>query len=395
MSPRLAYVCADPGVPVYGRKGCSIHVQEVVRGLTRAGAAVELFCARVGGAAPPDLRDLPVHDLGCPPAPDAHTRAGALLDANAALDQRLCAAGPFDAVYERHALFSFAAMEHARRRGVPGLLEVNAPLIQEQDRYRGLVRAEEAEAAASRALRAASALLAVSEPLAGWLRQQPGPGGRVHVLPNGVDTGRFRPDAAPALPRPPGSFTLGFVGSLKAWHGLEDLIPVLEGLRRAVPAARLLIVGEGPMRARLEEQAAALRCADAVTFTGGVDPDCVPSLLTSMDATLAPYPPMDRFYFSPLKVFEYMAAGRAVVAAATGQIADVIEDGVTGLLHPPGDAAALEAALRRLAADEPLRRRLGAAARRRAVAQHGWDRAVGAILHLVRSTRAGLVGGAA
>src|SRR5207245_5097339 len=118
-------------------------------------------------------------------------------------------------------LWSFAGMEHAAAAGVPGLLEVNAPLIEEQAAYRGLRDAGGADRVAARAFRAASVLLAVSAEVAAWLERRGAAGSRVHVIPNGVDAERFRPDVPPAAPGPPGSFTVGFVCLVKGWVGVD------------------------------------------------------------------------------------------------------------------------------------------------------------------------------
>jgi glycosyltransferase involved in cell wall biosynthesis len=105
-----------------------------------------------------------------------------------------------------------------------------------------------------------------------------------------------------------------------------------------------------------------------------------------MDAAVAPYAPTESFYFSPLKVFEYMAAGLPVAASRIGQIGEVIRDGVNGLLLPPGDPEALAAALERLCRDRALRMRLGQAARATALKEHTWDAVAGKILRLAGLT---------
>jgi glycosyltransferase involved in cell wall biosynthesis len=92
-----------------------------------------------------------------------------------------------------------------------------------------------------------------------------------------------------------------------------------------------------------------------------------------MDAAVAPYPDLTPFYFSPLKVFEYMAAGLPVVASRVGQLSSLIEDGWNGLLCPPGDPAALAASLDRLRQDPALRARLGQTARTAVLAHNSWD----------------------
>jgi glycosyltransferase involved in cell wall biosynthesis len=388
---RVAYVCADPGVPVFGSKGSSVHVQSVLRALLRRGARVSLFAARRDGAPPPELEAVPCHALPHPAKGATAIREAALLAANYELAAALERAGPFDLVYERYSLWSYAGMEHAYARGLPGLLEVNAPLIEEQARHRELVNRAGAEQVAWRVFGAATALLAVSEGVADYLRGHLASQGRVFVVPNGVDPERFPAGAQAARPGEP--FTVGFVGTLKPWHGLEALLAAFAQLRERVSAARLLLVGDGPERGLIERQIAVLGLVDAVELTGAVAPAAIPELLSRMDVATAPYPALDDCYFSPLKLFEYMAAGLPVVASRVGQVAAVIEHERNGLLCPPGDAAALAAALARLQADPALRQRLGAAARVDVLARHTWHAVAGRILELAEQggTRPGRV----
>ncbi len=382
---RIAYVCADRGVPVFGTKGSSNHVQEVVRSLLAQRACVEIFAARIGGRPPPGLDGVAVHRLPKGPRDTREQKERSALDANDHLRDTLDSYGPFDLVYERHSLFSYAGMEYARDRSVPGLLEVNAPLIAEQRRYRQLVLEDEASRAVTRAFGAASALLGVSEGVAGYLRDHSAVSAPVYVVPNGVDPGRFMLPSSDRSPQESRLVRVGFVGTLKPWHAVEDLIESFAGLYRQNSNARLLIVGDGPQRHILDAKVLACGVHDAVDFHGAVAPAEVPPLLASMDVAVVPYAPTEGFYFSPLKLFEYMAAGRAIVAASIGQMETFVVDGVTGLLYPPGDVAALTSALARLAADEPMCRRLGAAARQVAVRDHTWHAVIGRIFELARA----------
>lgn len=101
-----------------------------------------------------------------------------------------------------------------------------------------------------------------------------------------------------------------------------------------------------------------------------------------MDAAVAPYPDYPDFYFSPLKIYEYMAAGLPVVASRIGQVAELIQDGTNGLLYQPGDAVALSAALNRLRCEPMLRSSLGRAARETVLHDHTWEAVAKRILHL-------------
>ncbi|MBL9163050.1 MAG: glycosyltransferase family 4 protein [Planctomycetaceae bacterium] len=380
---RIAYICTDPGVPVFGRKGCSVHVQEIIRAWRKRGDHVELFAARVGGESPPDLVDLAVHELTCPTNDDPREREWSLLAANDAIGEAIAAAGRFDLVYERHALWNYAAMEHARDAGIPGVLEVNAPLVEEQRKHRRLFAVGTAERAARRAFSAARVVATVSDAVADYVRGECNPADHVHVVENGVDPGRFADSLADDANRNR-LFTIGFVGTMKAWHGLEALIDAFSLLHAELPEARLILVGDGPETPVLQRQLANHGSAvcKAVCFVGAVDPADVPKWLRRMDVAVACPPHIERYYFSPLKVFEYMAAGLPVVASRVGQIPSIVGHDVAGLLCEPGNVGEIVESLRRLARQPELRRRLGATGRQRVVEHHTWQAVVDRIAGL-------------
>lgn len=381
---RIAYVCADPGIPVFGQKGCSIHVQEVIRAFRQQGAIVELFALRLGNTPPADLADIKLHRLPTVPKGEAVLREKVAFSINPDLWVELELAGPFDLVYERYSLWSYSAMEFAQQRGIPGLLEVNAPLIEEQTQHRGLVHRNVAEQVANRAFRAARGLIAVSQEvkqyLTGWVSAE-----KIHVIPNGVNPQRFPPNLRPALAQSTHTFTVGFVGSLKPWHGLSHLVNAFAQLQSRVPQARLLIVGDGPERNALIADLMQRNLQQSAHLTGAVSPDQIPGLLATMDVAVAPYPNQPDFYFSPLKVVEYMAAGLPVVVSCLGQLTSLVIDTITGLLCPPSDEKALADALERLWQSPELRHRLGQAARQHVLTHYTWDVAAKRILEIAQT----------
>lgn len=379
---RIAYVCADPGVPVFGTKGSSVHVQEVILGFLRHGAEVDLFATRPGGDVPTRLRDVRLHLLPAPPRGESSARERAALRANHDLSAALCGGHGFDLVYERYSLWSHAAMEYARAAELPGVLEVNAPLIEEQLRFRELVDRSGAEDVARRVFSAASAIIAVSRGVAEHVARYPGLRAIPQVVPNGVDPARFPRGLAATAPAAPGTFTVGFVGTLKPWHGVDVLVDAFALLHRSAPTSRLLLVGDGPERDRVEARLHAAGLRDHVVLTGAVPLDRVPGLLASMDVAVAPYPDHTDFYFSPLKVYEYMAAGLPVVASRVGQLTELIGHGRNGLLCEPGDPGRLAAALDQLRLDPSLGRRMGTDARRTILRHHTWDAVVDRVLRL-------------
>lgn len=380
---KIAYVCADRGVPVFDwKKGCSIHVQEVVRALRRLGHTVDLFATNISGHMPDDFDDVSLYQLPCVSSNIGRgDRELAQLAANRSLDVALSSSGPYDLVYERYSLWSYAAMEYAAAQGIPGILEVNSPLIEEQDQFRGLIHRQKALRVAIRCFAAASKICAVSDAVADYLSVEFGVAANVAVIPNGVDLNRFA-GAGSGWRAKTGRFTVGFVGSLKPWHGVNTLVDAFVDMHRHCPMSHLLIVGDGPERPSIEAQIARHKIESAVTLTGAVCPAEISKLLGVMDVGVAPYPKLDTNYFSPMKVFEYMAAGLPVVVSATGQLTDIIRDECNGLLCEPGNAAALSEALLCLIRDLALGARLGRAARQDVELKYTWAKVAAEILKL-------------
>jgi glycosyltransferase involved in cell wall biosynthesis len=379
---KIAYICADPGIPVFGNKGGSIHVQEVLRAFLKRGAQIDLFATAIGGDPPADLQTVRLREL--PPAPkgDAERRERLSLDANRYIRAGLERHGPYDLVYERYSLWSFAGIEWAQKSNTPSVLEVNSPLIEEQAKHRELADRAAVEKVATQIFSAARVVITVSDEVGNYVKGFSGAEGRVHVVPNGVNTDRFPDNLKGTIPAGPGTFTIGFVGSFRPWHGIPILIDAFAQLHARQPDTRLLIVGDGPEREKLTADVIKRGLKKDVRFVGEVNPTLIPELLASMDVAVAPYPSLENFYFSPLKVFEYMAAGRAVVASRIGQLEKVIRSGEDGLLVTPGDAAALGDALERLSNDESLRKRLGQNARQKILREHTWDAVADRILRL-------------
>jgi rhamnosyl/mannosyltransferase len=188
---------------------------------------------------------------------------------------------------------------------------------------------------------------------------------RVRVVPPGIDPTRFTGiDAAAARARYGGGPTLAFVGRLRYYKGLDVLIDALTEL----PELRLLVVGDGPMGAAWRSRARSAGVADRVRWLGALPDDELPAVLAAAD--LYVLPAVARSEAFGIALVEAMAAGLPAVTTELGTGTSwVNQDGATGLVVPPGDPGALAAAVRALLADPDRRRRMGAAARRRALAE--------------------------
>jgi glycosyltransferase involved in cell wall biosynthesis len=389
---RIAYLSTDFGVHVPGTKGASVHVRQLVEALAQRGHEV-LVRTPAAGELPAGARfrlaALPFDDLQTALQNELKQEAVCagnrlpkdlrnLLYAAWVESRALPLLAEFrpDVVYERYALFGTAGLSIARRAGVPLLLEVNAPLVEEQREQRGLELSRVATTAQQLVFGGADELLVVSRWLARYVAAHGAAPDRVTVVPNAADPALFRPQPRPAAVRRrlglgDDLIVLGFVGAMKPWHGVRRLVEALPGLG---PRFRLLLVGDGPeleaVRARVRE----LGLADAVTIAGAVPHDEVPAWLGAADIALVPYDAAAAQYFSPVKLFECMAMALPIVAARVEQTEAILADGRTGWLYAAADADEPAATIRRVAADLGAARRVGVAAREQVLAHHTWER---------------------
>jgi glycosyltransferase involved in cell wall biosynthesis len=267
----------------------------------------------------------------------------------------------------------------ARRLGLPLVLFVEAPLEYEYAlffpefyHYPGLGRLLE-----GLKVRGARRVVCISEVLKGYLMRYGAPATRLHVAPNGVDHLAFQPRPAdPALQQRFGlqnRVVLGYIGSFEYFGDIPRFLDLVQTVAAAHPRAVFLMVGQGPLGDALRDQAAARGLAGHFIFPGRTPHSRVPDWLSVMDIVISPYKDDYLFYGSSMKLLEYMAAGKAVLFPALGQIKEVIAEGYNGLLHEPGDYGAMTGKLLELIGNRRLRRQLGANARRTIEGGWTWD----------------------
>ena len=363
---RLVYLSTDPGISWGGAKGASVHLGEIVEALAREGADVLVLVNDIAPEAPSTAPRVTVEKL---PLPRKHVSVDELLAGESALarwlEERIRVFGS-DALQERIALYSAAGSTAAHALGIPHLVELNAPLPEEAARYRTLERPEAALELERTVLSSADLVFPVSSPLAEYASTRGAT--RVEVMPNAVSLERFEAPPTRTDGRAPIAV---FAGALRPWHGVDTIAEAWQRLGSDAP--RLRVIGDGPGRDAL--------AAVGGEMMGAVAHADVPALLVSADIGLAPYSADAPTYFSPLKLFEYLAAGLAVVAADIPGVRDIVgTDGA--LLMPPGDTEALARGVAALAADGGMRSRLQENAR--SIARlHTWEQRARRILRSV------------
>lgn len=268
-----------------------------------------------------------------------------------------------DCFYERYNLFLPAGIWLKRRYKLPMLLEVNAPILEERTRYDGLSLTRLARWSQAYAWRNADIVLPVTHVLGDIVASYGVDRNKIVVIPNGINSERFaRAPGTEAAKRALGldkHLVLGFTGFVRDWHGLDKVIDMIA--QDSPESGRyLLVVGDGPIRITLEQQARNRNIANRVRFTGIVGRDEVANYVAAFDIALQPAVVA---YASPLKLFEYLALGKAIVAPAQPNIMEILEDNHNAVLFDPSKADGLATAISQLSADDGLRTKVAENAR--------------------------------
>jgi glycosyltransferase involved in cell wall biosynthesis len=282
--------------------------------------------------------------------------------------------GRVDLIYERFGAFQ-ALGSACRQGGTPWVLETNGPLFYEAKVERkSLVLSALARRMERKAYRDCDLLVCISETLKGILVDSCGlPAEKVVVIPNGVDTAFF--DPARYEPRRLFSgFTVGFVGNLYAWAGLNLHFEAVAELRQAGLEISTVVIGDGVMRERWENQVRSLGISDHVVFTGRLPQPSVPHYIAGFDVGYSGQVALQlgTMYGSPIKIYEYMSMAKPAIASAFWDAQRVIHDDIDGFLFAPNDKESLKATLHRAYNAQEGLARMGAAARAEVVAHHSW-----------------------
>ena len=285
-----------------------------------------------------------------------------------------------DVVITRLEMYLFSSLLLCKIKKIPVIVEADAPNRYELKQFCPEFRQMEslAKLIENMNLNYADHSVCVSNEARDYFISQGVRPENLSVITNGADTDHFHPqvnaDQVIDTYRLQGRTVIGFIGSFHIWHGIENLIGLIQKTLIGYEDTMFLLVGEGGrMRKELESFIRRERIEDRVVLTGYVPYEEMASHVAAMDIVLALYPDLPFFYYSPVKIFEYMAAGKAVIATQIGQIAELIRHKKNGLLCPPNEFEAIVSSLALVVRDPVFRQRLGRQARRTAERYYSWD----------------------
>ena len=295
--------------------------------------------------------------------------------------------GKVDWVYERFGAFQ-AMGWWFQRHGIPWILETNGVLYLESTRDRTTILLPQiARIFELKAYRSSDALVCVSKQLADHIVQDFNiDQSKIVILPNGVDTDIFNP----SLYTPKRLFqepTIGFIGSLHPWHAVELLIEALAELSKEGANLKAVIIGDGPKFSSCEQLVRERGLQAHIHFTGWIPPTEVPAYIAGFDIgyALQGARTHGEKFGSSLKLYEYAAMGKPVIASAHENTNGLIIDRVTGYLQKTDDLAELVQILREAYANREQWQFMGMKARQMVIEKHSWEARVKELLPQLHS----------
>ncbi len=249
-----------------------------------------------------------------------------------------------DFIYERYNLFFISGIWAKKLTGLPLLLEINAPIYEERNKFDGIALKQLAKWSQYYCWKNADYRLPVTRVLADMVIDATKVNDRIEVVHNGINEERFNINQTQEeIKKELGlenKLVLGFTGFVRDWHGLEQVIDILK--EHPDHRLHLLLVGDGPAREFLESYAHRLDVHHQVTFTGIVDRNKVNYFVNAFDIALQPAVVP---YASPLKMFEYMFMGKLIVAPDNNNIKEILENGKNAILFKHDEKGAFKKAV--------------------------------------------------
>ena len=404
----IAHLYQESGIRFDEPHAAQLHIYHTIHGLQQAGHDVSLLALQ--GRQVLYTKDLQVFKTDKPPASQygqlgwsgtslfkwlesglrrlqrqLHIPYLALFDSCRMAEASVINLKGFDLIHERFNLLSLGGAWASKRLGIPFVLEVNADLL-EQRKFKGVpekgLRRLFAVWATQTCFNAAVKIICISADLKDHLRRSWNiEAGKLTVLPCAADVDAFSPihDIENAR-RNLGLTTepvLVWVGGFYPWHDLDLLLKSFSLVLKRYPSAKLILVGDGPNRQLITQEVEENGLWPSIIMTGAIAHTRVPEMLSIADIALVPSARVSASQGgtgTPLKLFEYMAAGKPIVATALNHAVEVIQDGHNGLLVAAGDVNMFAEAILKLLDDPAERARLGQNARREAIEKYSWEK---------------------
>jgi len=381
----IACLCTDPGVPVLGFKGCSVHFREMCSALASLGAEVSLYAMSKGEGNPypydvTEVKFFKKKWLG----KDRRLMLSNLLFYRTCKKQFETRKPHF--IYARYHIYGWAGVKLAREFSIPIIMHVDDLRVEiEKDRLHFPKIAKTFETAI---LKRVDAICCPSKILKSLILRTGVGDQKILVTPNGINLEQFNnnPDGREIRKRfgLEGKFIIGYVGALKKFWGIYT---ILESAREVLIQRKdihFLLVGQGKALPEIESFIKNKGLGDKFTLTGAVAHLDVPKYISAMDIGLAPYERLEPFYGSPMKIFEYMAMSKPVITTPQGQIKDLIRNGENGMLMEPDDSGGLARSILELGGNKDMMKNMGLKARA-TVESYTWETNARKILDTYRS----------
>lgn len=397
----IGYIMADRGIDLSKNEGCNIHIIKILDGLREHGDTVELITYD------DDIKNIKYQyeqksvkktnwlkkttKMCLKFIKPISNHLSIIFTLNTIINNiiiyRKCMSNKidFDILHERYGLYSIAGVLASKKLKIPLVLEVNAPLIEEQKLHNvnlGLVKRWLAKHTSKICFKWSSSIFVVSNELKRHLITKWNiDSKKIYVLPNAADVESFRRKFDKDYLKTKykvcseKSSVVIFIGSMKVWHGVDLLVDSFKIVLKEVPNAILMLVGDGDIKDDIEGKIKEYNIGKSVIMTGNIPHESIKEVLSIADVAVTPYPNLKTgFYFSPIKLFEYMAAGKAIVASDLGQISEVIKNNQTGILVEPENINQLSDAIIKLLKDDCLRSTIGMNAQNEAIIKYSWER---------------------
>lgn len=373
----ILYVAQKESLP--GSHGGAVHVLEVSRQLARRGHLLTAVVKQAPGQAPHETLDgfeifrLPV-------------RSNYLLFQSEPTIRELIKQIRPAVVMERYYNFAGAGLMAARGCNIPSLLEVNAPMLDPAGTRKDRADQMMLRWMTRRALAQANAATRIVTPLAATIPLAV-PRAKIREIPWGANIEMFdrsrldssRLEALRTRLNPHARTVVAFLGSFRPWHGVREFVETAQQILQTRDDILFLMIGAGELLEETRTFVARENLAGKIVLTGAVPYADVPYYLALADVGVAPFdtrvhPPLQvSFYWSPLKVHEYMAMALPVLTLDIAGLKEIARDGQEALLYHEGDAGALRERILQLVDDPALARQLGTAGRARVVEHFSWQ----------------------